>query len=133
MEDPKLNAATEAQAAEVTAQEAPATHMAAQEPAVDIAALTAQAKAEARAEALAYVAEVNELCHLAGMPDKAAGFVAKAVPVAEIRKTLLTAKAATAEATAIVSQHEGMAGSPSAESKIDTAAIYSSRNNPKGK
>ncbi len=105
--------------------------MAAQEPAVDIAALTAQAKAEARAEALAYVAEVNELCHLAGMPDKAAGFVAKTVPVAEIRKTLLTAKAATAEATAIMSQHEGMAGSPSAESKIDTAAIYSTRNNPK--
>ena len=80
---------------------------------------------------MAYVAEVNELCQLAGMPDKAAGFVAKAVPVAEIRKTLLTAKAATAEATAIMSQHEGMAGSPSAESKIDTAAIYSSRNNPK--
>lgn len=133
MKDPNLNAATEAQAAEVTAQEAPATPMAAQEPAVDIAALTAQAKAEARAEALAYVAEVNELCQLAGMPDKAAGFVAKAVPVAEIRKTLLTAKAATAEATAIMSQHEGMAGSPSAESKIDTAAIYSSRNNPKGK
>ena len=133
MKDPNLNAATEAQAAEVTAQEAPATPMAAQEPAVDIAALTAQAKAEARAEALAYVAEVNELCQLAGMPDKAAGFVAKAVPVAEIRKTLLTAKAATAEATAIMSQHEGVAGSPSAESKIDTAAIYSSRNNPKGK
>ncbi len=133
MKDPNLNAATEAQVAEVTAQEAPATPMAAQEPAVDIAALTAQAKAEARAEALAYVAEVNELCQLAGMPDKAAGFVAKAVPVAEIRKTLLTAKAATAEATAIMSQHEGMAGSPSAESKIDTAAIYSSRNNPKGK
>lgn len=133
MKDPNLNAAIEAQAAEVTAEEAPATPMAAQEPAVDIAALTAQAKAEARAEALAYVAEVNELCQLAGMPDKAAGFVAKAVPVAEIRKTLLTAKAATAEATAIMSQHEGMAGSPSAESKIDTAAIYSSRNNPKGK
>jgi signal peptide peptidase SppA len=131
MKDPNLNAATEAQAAEVTAQEAPATPMAAQEPAVDIAALTAQAKAEARAEALAYVAEVNELCQLAGMPDKAAGFVAKAVPVADIRKTLLTAKAATAEATAIMSQHEGMAGSPSAKSKIDTAAIYSSRNNPK--
>lgn len=133
MKEPNMTAATEAQAAEVTAQEAPATSMAAQEPAVDIAALTAQAKAEARAEALAYVAEVNELCQLAGMPDKAAGFVAKAVPVAEIRKTLLTAKAATAEATAIMSQHEGMAGSPSAESKIDTAAIYSSRNNPKGK
>jgi len=133
MKEPNMTAATEAQAAEVTAQEAPATSMSAQEPAVDIAALTAQAKAEARAEALAYVAEVNELCQLAGMPDKAAGFVAKAVPVAEIRKTLLTAKAATAEATAIMSQHEGMAGSPSAESKIDTAAIYSSRNNPKGK
>ncbi len=131
MKEPTMNAATEAQAAEVTAQEAPATPMAAQEPAVDIAALTAQAKAEARAEALAYVAEVNELCQLAGMPDKAAGFVAKAVPVAEIRKILLTAKAATAEATVIMSQHEGMAGSPSAESKIDTAAIYSSRNNPK--
>ena len=132
MKDQNLNATTEAQAAEVTAQEATATPMAAQEPAVDIAALTAHAKAEARAEALAYVAEVNELCQLAGMPDKAAGFVAKAVPVAEIRKTLLTAKAATAEATTIMSQHEGMAGSP-VEPKIDTTAIYSSRNNPKGK
>ena len=133
MRDQNQKIEAEAQVAEVEAKEAPATPMAAQEPAVDIAALTAQAKAEARAEALAYVAEVNELCQLAGMPDKAAGFVAKAVPVAEIRKTLLAAKAATAEATAIMSQHEGMAGSPSAESKIDTAAIYSSRNNPKGK
>jgi len=134
MKDPNLNAATEAQAAEVTAQEAPATPMAAQEPAVDIAALTAQAKAEARAEALAYVGEVNELCGLAGMPDKAAAFIAKAVPVAEIRKALLAARAAQSDATALVGQipNNALANS-AAEPKIDAAAIYSSRNNPKGK
>lgn len=134
MRDQNQKIEAEAQVAEVEAKEAPATPMAAQEPAVDIAALTAKAKAEARAEALAYVGEVNELCSLAGMPDKAAGFVAKAVPVAEIRKALLTARAAESDATALVGQLPNNAlATSAAEPKIDAAAIYSTRNNPKGK
>lgn len=96
---------------------------------VDIDAI----KAEAKKEALAYVAEVNDLCLLAGNPSKAAAFIAKATPVAEVRKALLTAKAVADEATAIASQIPTNATATSTEPKIDTAAIYASRNNPKGK
>lgn len=98
-------------------------------PSPDIEAIKAQAKTEV----LAYVAEVNELCQLAGMPDNAAAFIAKAVPVAEVRKALLTAKAAADEATALVGQlpSNALANNP-AEPKIDTAGIYAARNQ-KGK
>jgi len=121
MNDPTNEPATETQGAEVAATATPAP---------DIEAIKAQAKAEA----LAYVAEVNELCQLAGMPEKAADFITKTVPAAEIRKALLTAKAASDEATTIVGQipSNAVAGAD-AEPKIDTAAIYASRNNKEGK
>lgn len=90
-----------------------------------------KARADARAEAMAYVAEVFDLCAIAGVPDKAKDFVAKAVPAAEVRQALLEAKAKEAEATAIVG-HAPDNAVASAETKIDTAAIYSSRNNQKG-
>lgn len=93
----------------------------------DLAALKADLKEEARTEAMAYVAEVTELCQLAGAPDKAAAFVAKAVPAAEVRKALLESRAAQADATAIASQILANT-TPSAEPKIDTAAIYAARN-----
>lgn len=98
------------------------------QPSVDIDAI----KAEAKKEALAYVAEVNDLCLLAGNPTKAAAFIAKATPVAEVRKALLTAKAVADEATVIAAQIPTNAAAPLGEPKIDTAAIYASRNNPKG-
>lgn len=93
----------------------------------DLAALKADLKEEARTEAMAYVAEVTELCQLAGAPDKAAAFVAKAVPAAEVRKALLESRAAQADATAIAGQIPANT-TPSAEPKIDTAAIYAARN-----
>jgi hypothetical protein len=61
-------------------------------------------RAEERKATLAYVAEVHELCAIAGRGDLAAGFVAKATPVAQVRRALLEARAAEDEATAIRSQ-----------------------------
>ncbi len=94
----------------------------------DLAALKADLKEEAQAEALAYVAEVTELCQLSGMADKAAAFIAKAVPAAEVRKALLEARATKADATAIAGQSPANTPPSNAEPKIDTAAIYAARN-----
>jgi signal peptide peptidase SppA len=99
----------------------------------DLAALKADLKEEAKAEAMAYVAEVTELCQLAGVPDKAAAFITKAVPAAEVRKALLETRAVQADATAIAGQIPANANpTTNAEPKIDTAAIYAARNK-KGK
>lgn len=99
----------------------------------DLAALKADLKEEAKAEAMAYVAEVTELCQLAGVPDKAAAFITRAVPAAEVRKALLETRAAQADATAIAGQIPANANpTTNAEPKIDTAAIYAARNK-KGK
>lgn len=99
----------------------------------DLAALKADLKEEAKAEAMAYVAEVTELCQLAGVPDKAAAFITKAVPAAEVRKALLETRAAQADATAIAGQIPANANpTTNVEPKIDTAAIYAARNK-KGK
>lgn len=92
-------------------------------PAPDVAAIEAKAKQEA----MAYVTEVNDLCLLAGMPDKAAQFVAKTTPVADVRKALVEAKARESEATAIANQAPANAKT-AAEPQIDTAAIYAARN-----
>ena len=84
-------------------------------------------RADERKATLAYVSEVHELCALAGRGDLAASFVAKATPVAQIRRTLLEARAAEDEATAIRSQIRPAATEP-AQPTIDTAAIYAARN-----
>jgi ATP-dependent protease ClpP protease subunit len=84
-------------------------------------------RAEERRATLAYVAEVHELCAIAGRGDLAAGFVAKATPVAQIRRSLLEARAAEDEATAIRSQVRPAMTEP-AQPTIDTAAIYAARN-----
>lgn len=101
------------------------------DPAPDLDAITALAKAQAQKEALAYVSEVTQLCQLAGMPEKAADFIAKATPSAEVRKALLTAKAIADEATSIAGQIPAAPSAATGKSRIDTAAIYASRNNPK--
>ena len=59
--------------------------------------------------------------------DLAARFVAKATPVAQIRRALLEARAAEDEATAIRSQVRPATVEP-AQPAIDTAAIYAARN-----
>ena len=84
-------------------------------------------RADERKATLAYVAEVHELCSLAGRGDLAAGFVAKATPVAQVRRALLEARAAEDEATAIRSQVLPATVEP-AQPGIDTAAIYAARN-----
>jgi len=84
-------------------------------------------RAEERRATLAYVTEVHELCAIAGRGDLAAGFIARAAPVAQIRKALLEARAAEDEATAIRSQVRP-ATVESAQPTIDTAAIYAARN-----
>jgi hypothetical protein len=84
-------------------------------------------RAAERQATLAYVAEVHELCALAGRGDLAAGFIIKATPVAQIRRALLEARAAEDEATAIRSQVRPASVEP-AQPAIDTAAIYAARN-----
>ena len=91
-------------------------------------AMTRKAK---RNKAFAYLAAVNELCLLAGRPDRASAFIAKAVPLATIRKVLLNARAAQDEATAIMGYAAPRTTPAKDEPKIDTAAIYESRNNMK--
>lgn len=110
-------------------QEDPTPQPEAQTP--DIDAIRTEARHEARTEALAYVTEVNELCLLAGVPQKAMDFVAKAVPVAEVRRALLETRAAMADATAIAGQIPANASQAQAEPKIDTAGIYAKRNQKK--
>lgn len=95
----------------------------------DLSALQADLKQEAKAEAMAYVAEVTELCQLAGAPNKAMAFISKAIPTAEVRKALLEARATQADAMAIAGQIPVNTNpTNNAEPKIDTAAIYASRN-----
>ena len=84
-------------------------------------------RADERRATLAYVSEVHEVCALAGRGDLAAGFVAKATPVAQVRRALLEARAAEDEATAIRSQVRPASVGP-AQPVIDTAAIYAARN-----
>jgi ATP-dependent protease ClpP protease subunit len=84
-------------------------------------------RADERRATLAYVAEVHELCALAARGDLAAGFIATAMPVAQVRRALLEARAAEDEATAIRSQVRPTSVEP-APATIDTAAIYAARN-----
>jgi ATP-dependent Clp protease protease subunit len=84
-------------------------------------------RADERKATLAYVSEVHELCAIAGRGDLAASFVAKATPVAHVRRALLEARAAEDEATAIRSQVRPATVEP-AQPAIDTAAIYAARN-----
>lgn len=57
--------------------------------AIDVEAVTASV----RADALTYAAQVTELCILARMPEKAAEFIAGSVPLAEVGRSLLKARA----------------------------------------
>jgi hypothetical protein len=84
-------------------------------------------RTDERRATLAYVAEVHELCALAGRGDLAAGFIAKGTPVAQVRRALLEARAAEDEATTIRSQMRPASVEP-AQPAIDTAAIYAARN-----
>lgn len=103
----------------------------AKEPLPDLEAVRAEVAEKAKTEAMAYVAEVHELCALAGVPDKAAAFVSKGVSVHDVRQSLLAAKAEEADATAIAGQ--APLPKPTETPTIDTAAIYQARNNQQGR
>jgi len=113
-------------AAAAPASPAPVTTAGAQQPNAQVIDLDG-VRAEERRATLAYVSEVHELCALAGRGDLAAGYIARAAPVAQIRKALLEARAAEDEATAIRS-HVRPATVEPAQPTIDTAAIYAARN-----
>jgi ATP-dependent Clp endopeptidase proteolytic subunit ClpP len=119
-------AAEPAPAAAGPNQATPSIPVAVAQPTAQVIDLDA-VRAEERKATLAYVAEVHELCTLAGRGDLAASFVAKATPVAQVRRTLLEARAVEDEATAIRSQVRPAAVEP-AQPAIDTAAIYAARN-----
>jgi ATP-dependent Clp protease, protease subunit len=104
----------------------PGAPAAAAQPSAQVIDLDA-VRADERKATLAYVAEVHELCALAGRGDLTAGFIAKATPVAQVRRALLEARAAEDEATTIRSQVRPAAVEP-AQPAIDTAAIYAARN-----
>ena len=108
------------------ASPAPVTTVGALQPTAQVIDLE-NVRAEERRATLAYVSEVHELCALAGRGDLAAGFVARAASVAQVRRALLEARAAEDEATAIRSQVRPATIEP-AQPSIDTAAIYAARN-----
>jgi len=85
-------------------------------------------RAQERKATLAYVNEVNQLCALAGAPDLASGFIAKATSTEQVRAALLQARAEEDEASAVRAMRPGQTQA-SSEPVIDTAAIYAARNN----
>jgi hypothetical protein len=124
--DRPVAAAAEPATAAVAYQATPTAPAAAAQPSAQVIDLDA-VRADERRATLAYAAEVHELCAIAGRGDLAAGFIAKATPVAQVRRALLEARAAEDEATAIRSQIRPASVEP-APAAIDTAAIYAARN-----
>lgn len=72
-------------------------------------------KRQGREEALAYVAEVNELCALAGLPGMANTLIAKSASAADVRKALIEAKAQAADAYHVSNAHSLDSAAPSAK------------------
>jgi ATP-dependent Clp protease protease subunit len=125
-DSPQARAGIPGAAAAAHQQTTPTAPAAAAQPIAQVIDLDA-VRADERKATLAYVAEVHELCAIAGRGDLAAGFIGKATPVAQIRRALLEARAAEDEATAIRSQVRPATVEP-AQPAIDTAAIYAARN-----
>jgi ATP-dependent Clp endopeptidase proteolytic subunit ClpP len=86
-----------------------------------------QVRAQERKATLAYVSEINQLCALAGSPDMASGFIAKATSPEIVRTKLLEARAEEDDASAVSATGRSQTPKPS-EPAIDTAAIYAARN-----
>lgn len=81
---------------------------------VDLEAVRRDARAAGETEAHAYMAEVMDLCALAGQPQLAAELIKAKTPVAQVRQQLLQARAAQSQflAGAIGTLH--MPGAPAA-------------------
>ena len=65
------------------------------------------ARQDGRAQALAYVREVNEICQLAGQTARASAFIEKETPITDVRTALLEDRAKADADTPITPQHPG--------------------------
>lgn len=79
------------------------------------------ARTQGRSDALAYVREINEICALAGTPDKAQAFIDKEAKPADVRKELLDARA-SADAAREVSNQNAPNNSQKPGAKVDLVA-----------
>ena len=79
------------------------------------------ARTQGRSDALAYVREINEICALAGSPDKAQAFIDKEAKPGDVRKELLDARA-SADAARQVSNQNAPNNSQKPTAKVDLAA-----------
>ncbi len=70
-------------------------------PAPDASPTPDTVEARVRAETLAYAREVSDLCALAGVPQRAAAFIAAATPLPEVRGALIEARARAEEQAVI--------------------------------
>ena len=85
--------------------------------------LRASAQKQAREEMQAYTAEVAQLCALAGMSNKVVEFIAKGLPLADIRAALLEAQRQQREAYEVTGTHDGSTRQPQPENH-DWARIF---------
>jgi ATP-dependent Clp protease protease subunit len=80
------------------------------------------ARTQGRSDALAYVREINEICALAGSPDKAQAFIDKEAKPADVRKELLDARASADAAREVSGQHQPNNANQKPVAKVDLAA-----------
>jgi ATP-dependent Clp protease protease subunit len=86
------------------------------DPATNVVNIDA-ARTQGRNEALAYMREINEICALAGLPEKAQAFIEKDAKPVDVRKELLEARA-SADAARTISN-----GSPANQSQKPIAKV----------
>jgi ATP-dependent Clp protease protease subunit len=84
-----------------TPKEEPMTDSASPAPAPDATPTPDTVEARVRAETLAYAREVSDLCALAGVPQRAAAFIAAATPLTDVRSALIEARARADEQAVI--------------------------------
>lgn len=80
------------------------------------------ARTQGRSDALAYVREINEICVLAGAPDKAQAFIDKEAKPADVRKELLAARASADAAREVSNRNAPHTPSQKPTAKVDLAA-----------
>jgi hypothetical protein len=79
------------------------------------------ARSQGRSEALAYMREINEICALAGVPEKAQAFIEKDAKPGDVRKELLDARA-SADAAREVSNRNAPTNGQKPAAKVDLVA-----------
>jgi len=94
---------------------------------VSVEEMAATQIAAARPEALAYAADVAEYCVLAGMPAKIAGFLRASTSIEDVRKELMTARAASDSEEKIHShvlpESGTETGKPAAKTNVEESPI----------